>query len=258
VEDSIDAGVHPAVAALRRQEMKQRSVQDAMTTRPWLGQSRTAPRIDLNKVAGGDPAYNPMNFFKQAKSLDVNPMQGLIPTTEPSIPKPGASKKDQKGKREDKKKKKKDKKDKARCKKKKKKAKKNRKKKSKSSTLSSTSSLSSPSSSNSDLPCGKKRKADRDDKASSKSHAQEVALAQQRTLQRAASERALMAKQATSQWTSIRGGASSQSANSAMCPMRPEIGHEMDRQAEAAYSKLCVVRGGVQRGAPTSAGPVGG
>eukprot|EP00490_Sorites_sp_Unknown_P006198 CAMPEP_0114682288 /NCGR_PEP_ID=MMETSP0191-20121206/56358_1 /TAXON_ID=126664 /ORGANISM="Sorites sp." /LENGTH=87 /DNA_ID=CAMNT_0001961681 /DNA_START=85 /DNA_END=344 /DNA_ORIENTATION=+ len=74
VEDSIDAGVHPAVAELRRKEAdKQRTVTDAIVGKRWHGQSRAAPEVNVNKLSTMDPAFDPSQFFKQAKKMGVHP-----------------------------------------------------------------------------------------------------------------------------------------------------------------------------------------
>lgn len=72
VEESIDAGVHPAVAELRlREAAKQRTVneprlkcflwwnEDAIVGKRWHGQSRSAPEVDVNKMNTLDPTFDP-------------------------------------------------------------------------------------------------------------------------------------------------------------------------------------------------------
>lgn len=138
VEDSIDVGVHPAVAAMRIQAAsKGRTVEDAIVGRKVehiLGQNR-APGLDLAKTS--DPSYNPVNFFKQASKLGVNPLENVMPHENPALPKKeGKEKKSKKSKKKDKSKKSK-------------KKKKHKKRKSSSSSSSSSSSESSSSSSSS-------------------------------------------------------------------------------------------------------------
>jgi len=126
-------------------------VNDAITGRKvihMISQNK-APPVPLDKV-NNDPSYNPVNFFKQAGKLGVNPMDEVLGEQKPELP--GKEKKDKK--RKDKKKKKKDKKDK----------KKKKKKKKKSSSSSSASSSSGSSSSSSSGPAAKKRKTDKEAK----------------------------------------------------------------------------------------------
>mmetsp|Transcript_51495 Transcript_51495/g.111833 ORF Transcript_51495/g.111833 Transcript_51495/m.111833 type:complete len:161 (-) Transcript_51495:197-679(-) len=125
VEDTIDAGVHPAVAAMRRQAAKGgRSVEDVMSGRKVVHiiHQTKAPGLDMNKL-GSDPSYNPSNFFKQAGKLGVNPMRELMLSGKdgPTMPDEGKKskskkdskkKKDKKSKKDKSKKKKKDKKEK--------------------------------------------------------------------------------------------------------------------------------------------------
>jgi len=164
VEDSIDAGVHPAVAAMRRAvATSARTVEDAMTGRKAvhiIGQNR-APGLDMTKLSS-DPSYNPMNFFKQATNHGVNPLRDLMHADKdgPALPdaKGSSSSKKKSGK---KKKKKKDKKDKKKRKKDKK------KKKNKKRSSSSSSSDSSSSTDDSSEPVAKKRKTSKEKSSSS-------------------------------------------------------------------------------------------
>mmetsp|Transcript_40808 Transcript_40808/g.118222 ORF Transcript_40808/g.118222 Transcript_40808/m.118222 type:complete len:180 (-) Transcript_40808:50-589(-) len=164
VEDSIDAGVHPAVAAMRRKAAGHtRTVEDAITGRKvahLIGQNR-APGIDVARL-GSDPTYNPMNFFKQAGKHGVNPLREVMLAGKdgPTLPEGSEKSKKDKKKKSKKDKKKKD-------GKKSKKSKKSKKKKSSSSSSSSSCSSSSSSSSSggsSSEPAAKKRKTDKEKK----------------------------------------------------------------------------------------------
>lgn len=147
VDETIDPGVHPAVAALRRQNLKGRTLEDAMSGKNKFKYDRGAGLIpvDMAKLQN-DPSYDPKKFFKSANKLGVNPMSGMMPGV---TPKP-----DKKEKKRKKDKKKKDKKQ----EKKKKDKKKVKKKKKKKSSDSSSSSSSSSSSCSSSSPVPKERK----------------------------------------------------------------------------------------------------
>jgi len=246
VDDSIDAGVHPAVAAMRRKEGDtKRTVQDAIVGKKYHGQSRTAPELDLSKLS--DPTYNPENFFKQAKKLGVNPLDGILNST--NVQKSEEDKKKKK-KKDKKKKKKKD----------KKKEKKKRKKKS-SSSSSSSSGGSSSSSSSSSSGKKKKKKAGKEKKESKESKKRKLdeEMEQAAMVKKQDQEMQTIRRQAQASATQRSLQASAASASQqANCPMRPEMGQAIERHKEMAYNSLCVVSGGTQRGAPTSGGPVGG
>merc|ERR1712228_84588 len=103
--DSIDAGVHHVVAALRRGEaVKQRTVEDAIVGKKWHGQTRTAPEVNVGKLNNLDPTFDPSAFFKQASKLGVHPLEFMEKkaVAEPSIP--GGGSKDKKEKKDKKKK----------------------------------------------------------------------------------------------------------------------------------------------------------
>lgn len=112
VEESIDAGVHPAVAAMRKKAAEGgRTINDAIVGRRVchvIGQMK-APAMDMDKL-GSDPTYNPMNFFKQAHGHGVNPLRDVMNAGKegPDIPESRSlqAKKSKKSKKEDKKKKK--------------------------------------------------------------------------------------------------------------------------------------------------------
>lgn len=79
VEESIDAGVHPAVAAMRRKALGARTIDDAIVGRSVvkiIGQNK-APGLEVDKLSS-DPTYNPMNFFKQSAKHGVNPLREVI------------------------------------------------------------------------------------------------------------------------------------------------------------------------------------
>merc|ERR550532_1728372 len=165
VEDSIDPGVHPAVAAMRKRAAETpRTVEDAIVGRRVchvIGQNK-APQIDLARTLN-DPSYNPLNFFRQAGKLGVNPLHNVTSATMPELPSSSSSSKEKKGEEDGKEKKgrdkkKKDKKKEKKKKEKKEKKKKHKKKKKKDSSSSSTSSSASSSSSSSSTPSAKKRK----------------------------------------------------------------------------------------------------
>eukprot|EP00747_Dinoflagellata_sp_TGD_P167773 gnl/TRDRNA2_/TRDRNA2_192853_c0_seq1.p1 gnl/TRDRNA2_/TRDRNA2_192853_c0~~gnl/TRDRNA2_/TRDRNA2_192853_c0_seq1.p1 ORF type:complete len:258 (+),score=73.74 gnl/TRDRNA2_/TRDRNA2_192853_c0_seq1:58-831(+) len=243
VEDTIDAGVHPAVAALRRRDAaKVRTVEDAITTNKTVGPSRQKPTLDLGRVQS-DPSYDPVNFFKQAKKLGVNPLDAV---TKSKAPLRFAGEDEKKSK----KKKKKDKKDKKKSKKGKKKSKKKK---------SSSSSSGSSSSSSSGEKGGKKRKAEPEDEWT-------MAMKQQKA-DREAREEKMREKKAQEaneiaqrQLAERMAGQNLQRRNSAAahsnarCPMRPEVGAELDRLAEEAYASLRKCKPGVQKSAEPAQG----
>jgi len=156
--------VHPAVAAMRRKVAETtRTVDDAIVGRRVahiIGQNK-APGIDLGKVVS-DPTYNPVNFFKQAGKLGVNPLKGVINADGPDPPERKERKKKTKSKKKGKKEK-----GKKKSKKKDKKKKHKKRKGSSSSSSSSSSRSSSGSSSNS----SSEKKAKKAKTARSKPHA---------------------------------------------------------------------------------------
>lgn len=149
VEESVDAGVHPAVAAMRRKAASvsgSRTVEDAIAGRSVLhiiGQNK-APSLQVDKLSS-DPTYNPMNFFKQSAKLGVNPLKEVILSGRdgPSLPDGKEEKMNEKKAKKDKKRKS---------------EKKKGKKKKKAKSSSSASSSSDSSSSQSDKKKKRKRK----------------------------------------------------------------------------------------------------
>merc|ERR1712066_509386 len=104
------AGVHPAVAAMRRQAAQSsRTVEDAIVGRQVvhvLGQNK-APGLNMDRL-GSDPTYNPQNFFKGSSRLGVNPLRELMLAGKdgPSLPEKDETTKTSKSKKDSKKKKK--------------------------------------------------------------------------------------------------------------------------------------------------------
>jgi len=171
IEDSVDAGVHPVVAAMRLAQkaspLGNGTIVEGMDLKaqPWLQKDNmgdkggytyqkrngaasatpsTHPTEQINRLAG--QGVNPQDFFRLSKQSGLNPMEGVLRQRDgPGLP---DMKKEEKKK--DKKKKKKEK-----SKKKKKKAKSSS---SSSSSSASSSSSSSDSSSSESEKAGKKRK----------------------------------------------------------------------------------------------------
>eukprot|EP00931_Biecheleriopsis_adriatica_P049808 TRINITY_DN28822_c0_g1_i2.p1 TRINITY_DN28822_c0_g1~~TRINITY_DN28822_c0_g1_i2.p1 ORF type:complete len:243 (+),score=67.37 TRINITY_DN28822_c0_g1_i2:76-804(+) len=231
VEDSIDAGVHPAVAALRLKEAgKQRTVNDAIVGKRYHGQSRAAPEVNIDKLSKIDSTFDPSQFFKQANKIGVHPLDFMEKKkgAGPEIPGTGSSK--------DKKDKKKDKKEKDKKKKKKDKKKKKKKKKKSSSSSSSSSSDSSSS--------GKKKKAKVSQEEELEAYQMRIAEARQKQaalqeLEQAKAQRKAM-KEMQARESQMR-----------MAPMRPEEGAAMARQLEQNYFSQFKVMPGKQMPEPT-------
>mmetsp|Transcript_42806 Transcript_42806/g.118259 ORF Transcript_42806/g.118259 Transcript_42806/m.118259 type:complete len:202 (+) Transcript_42806:204-809(+) len=172
IEESVDAGVHPAVAAMR---LAQKATPEGsgrivggmdLKATPWLSRgyengytynkrngpaSMTAvthPTSQIDRLAA--MGMNPQDYFKQSKATGLNPVQDVL-TSKSGPGMPGREKKDKKDKKGKKKGKSKDKrsKDKKDKKKKTKKTGKPKKKKKKDSSTSSSSESSEKSSSSS-------------------------------------------------------------------------------------------------------------
>lgn len=221
MEDSVDAGVHPAVAAMRLA-------------------GGIAPSIDIKTLG-----INPKDFFKNAKKADINPLESVISCANSAVHLPRADY-EKKHKKEKKTKKK------GKEKKKTKKAKKRTKHKKKKVSSSSSSSSSSESSSS----VSSKRKRVHEDKKSRKKQKmthypsqEEQKTDMQRQLKVLYSSRA--AHQAA------QNAADAAFSREKRCPMRPEQGHEVMRQAELR-SRICIVKGGKQATVPSYPGRVGG
>lgn len=129
IEDSVDAGVHPVVAAMRLAQkatpMGAGLIVEGMDlkAKPWLPKELAGDRGGYTYQKRNGPAsavavtnpteqidrlsamgVNPQDFFKQAKSKGLNPVEALLRAKSgPELP--GRKKKDKKSKKKRKKKK---------------------------------------------------------------------------------------------------------------------------------------------------------
>lgn len=185
IEDSVDAGVHPVVAAMRlaqkaTPEGQFQKVQGMdLKATPWVhkdagsdgftGYTYNKRNGPASAVASTNPVQqigrltgmgmNPQDFFKQAKQSGTNPVAAILNKSGPDLPGKEDRKKDKKSKKKDKKsKKKKDKKKKDKKSKKKKKAKKKKDSSSSSSSSGSSSSSSGEDESEKSKSGGEKKK----------------------------------------------------------------------------------------------------
>eukprot|EP00490_Sorites_sp_Unknown_P023819 CAMPEP_0114693652 /NCGR_PEP_ID=MMETSP0191-20121206/69295_1 /TAXON_ID=126664 /ORGANISM="Sorites sp." /LENGTH=167 /DNA_ID=CAMNT_0001987555 /DNA_START=17 /DNA_END=520 /DNA_ORIENTATION=- len=166
-----------------------------------------------------DPAFDPSQFFKQAKKMGVHPLDFMEKKVmNPSIPGAGSSKDKKKDKKKEKGKDKKKKKD----------------MKKKSSSSSSSSSGSSSGSS------AKKRKAE-----------EELTQYQMRIAEARQKQAAIQELEEMKAQRRAAQEAAERASRQRMVPMRPEEGHAMARQIEQQYFSQFKVMGGKQMPEPS-------